>query len=219
MPTITEIKPQKSKKRVNIYLDESFSARGGPASSWGFGLDLENFVRLGLKVGMELTEEEVTEIVRKAEFSKTFDKMIRFGMMRPRSEKEFRDWLRKYKVHESIYDELFSKLKRLELLDDERFAKWWVSSRNEFKPRSKSALTFELLKKGIARDLIKDVLSDIQIDEVSLAKEVVMKKKRVWEKLEKQEAKRKIQMILAARGFGWEVAKKVTEDVLSQSSS
>jgi SOS response regulatory protein OraA/RecX len=32
--------------------------------------------------------------------------------------------------------------------------------------------------------------------------------------MEKQEAKRKIQMILAARGFGWEVAKKVIEKVL-----
>ncbi len=204
MPTITEIKTQKNKRRVNIYLDGQF----------GFGLDLENFVVLGLKEGKELSEEEVREIVKRAEFAKTFDKLLRFGMMRPRSEKEYKDWFRKYKVHESLHEELFAKLKRLELLDDEKFAKWWISQRNEFKPRSKSALQFELMQKGIAKDLIKDALSEIQIDEVALALEVVQKKRRVWENREPKEAKKKIQMILAAKGFGWDIAKKVIQKVL-----
>lgn len=204
MPRITDIKPQKSKKRVNIYLDGKF----------GFGLDLENFVVLHLKEGKELGDEEVNEIVRKAEFQKVFDKMIRFGMMRPRSEKEFRDWLNKYNVHDSIHDDLFQKLRRLELLDDAKFARWWVRQRIEFKPRSKNALKYELLKKGVQKDIITEALSEMPVDEVSLALDVVRKKKRIWENLEKQKAKQRIQMILAGKGFGWNIAKKVIEKVL-----
>ena len=73
MPIITSIKPQKNGKRVNIYLDEEF----------GFGLDLENFVKLGLKVEQKLSEDEVEEIVKKAEFQKVYDKILRFASLRP----------------------------------------------------------------------------------------------------------------------------------------
>ena len=45
MPIITAIKSQKKKERVNVYLDDKF----------GFGIDLENFIKLGLKVEQELT--------------------------------------------------------------------------------------------------------------------------------------------------------------------
>ena len=134
MPTITSIKPQKNKKRVNIYLDDKF----------GFGLDLKNFMTLGLKVEQELSDIEITEILKKAEFQKTLDKLLRFATLRPRSEKEINNWLRKYKVHQSLVKDLFSKLKRLELLDDTKFAKWWVEQRVNFRPRAKRVLSQEL---------------------------------------------------------------------------
>lgn len=82
MPIITAIKPQKKKNRVNIYLDGKYA----------FGLDLENFVKLGLKVEQELSEKGVSEIVQKAEFKKTLDKLLRYATLRPRSRKEIVIW-------------------------------------------------------------------------------------------------------------------------------
>jgi regulatory protein len=199
MSIITDIKPQKKKNRVNIYIDGKFS----------FGLDLENFVVLGLKVGKELSQEQIEEIVKKAEFSKTFDKLIRFAMTRPRSKKEMTDWFRRKEVHESMHEELFNKLKRLELLDDAKFAQWWIAQRTAFRPKSKMVLTMELRQKGIDKDIIKEALSDSGIDELSLAKQLVEKKRRVWEKLEGQERKKKITYILGSKGFGWDIIKEV----------
>jgi len=106
MAVITSIKPQKNKKRVSLYLDGEF----------GFGLDLENFVKLGLKTGMRLKDEEIREIVKKAEFQKVLDKLLKFASLRPRSEKEFNLWLKKHKVHQSLHEDLFNRLKRLELI-------------------------------------------------------------------------------------------------------
>ncbi|MCL4387349.1 hypothetical protein M1307_03060, partial [Patescibacteria group bacterium] len=57
MPIITSIKPQRNGKRVNIYLDEEF----------GFGLDLGNFMKLGLKVEQKISEEDIEKIIKKAE--------------------------------------------------------------------------------------------------------------------------------------------------------
>ena len=130
MPVITQIKPQKNKKRVNIYLDERFA----------FGLDLENYLKINLKVGDELSEREVKEIVEKSEFSKTFDKLLRFAALRPRSKKEVYDWFYRKKVHESMQGKLVEKLEKMGFLDDEEFAKWWVGQRVSFRPRLKILL-------------------------------------------------------------------------------
>lgn len=198
MPIITAIKPQKNKKRVNVYLDGKF----------GFGIDLENLMKLALKVEQELTEKEIEEIVRKAEFQKTYDKLVRFATLRPRSEKEVNLWLRKHKVHKSLHKELFNKLKRLELLDDKKFAQWWIEQRTTFRPRGKRALFAELRQKGIDRDLIKEILDEVEIDEEKIARQLLEKKRYKWEKLPKFEAKKKMSEFLARKGFGWEIIKQ-----------
>ena len=200
MPTITSIKPQKNKKRVNIYLDERF----------GFGIDLDNFVKIRLRVEQQLTDEEVSEIVRKAEFQKTFDKLLKFAALRPRSEKEFKVWLKKHKVHASLHEELFNRLKRLDFSNDRRFATWWVEQRTNFRPKPKRILNQELRIKGIKKELIDDVLEDIKIDEVAMAKRLLEKKKYMWKK-DDLKARKKMSDFLLRRGFSWDLVNKVVK--------
>lgn len=199
MPTITSIKPQKNGRRVNIYLDDKF----------GFGIDLENFVKLGLKAEQELSEKEVEEIIKKAEFQKTLDKILRFAALRPRSEKEIKDWLKRRKIHESLHKDLFIRLNRLDLVDDKKFAEWWIEQRQTFRPKSLRILNIELRMKGIKKDVIEEVLGNTKIDEVKIAKELLEKKAYRWKNLTKLEAKQKMSQLLARKGFGWETISKV----------
>lgn len=199
MPTITSIKPQRNKKRVNIYLDGKF----------GFGIDLDNFVILGLKVEGELSDKEVEEIVKKSEFQRTLDKLLRFATLRPRSEKEIKDWLKRRKIHESLHQELFNRLNRLDLIDDAKFAVWWVEQRSSFKPRGKRALEMELRMKGIKKEVIDQVLSNIKVDEEKVARELLNKKSYKWKNLPKREARAKMSAFLARKGFNWEAIEKV----------
>ena len=205
MPIVTAIKPQRNKKRVNIHLDGKF----------GFGLDLENYLKLGLKVEQELTEKEVEEIVKKAEFQKVYDKILRFASLRPRSKNEFEGWLQRKKVHKSLHKELFARLKRLELLDDEKFARWWVEQRQSFRPKSVRVLKLELRQKGIDKDIIENVLSETEIDEEKIARKLYEKSKYKWEKLPSFEARRKASAYLGRKGFGWDVIKRVVKDYSS----
>lgn len=199
MAIITSIKPQKSKKRVNIYLDGKF----------GFGIDLENFVKLHLKVEQELTDDEVKRIVKQAEFAKTLDKLLGFATLRPRSEKEIKDWLRRKKVHESLFIKLFERLRHFELIDDTKFARWWIEQRVEFRKKGKRALVFELRNKGIGADIITAVLADAEIDEPGMALELLTKKAGSWDE-------EKCLRYLAGRGFDWETARAAVDDYLSK---
>ena len=199
MPIITAIKPQRNKKRLNIYLDSKF----------GFGIDLDNFVKLGLKVEQELTDDEVGKIVKKAEFQKTLDKLLKFVTLRPRSEKEVKDWLKRKKIHESLYKLLFDRLNRLELVGDKEFATWWVKQRQQFRPRGKRALQAELRMKGIDKEVISSVLSDTAVDEAKIAKELLAKKEYKWRLLPKRDARLKMSQFLARKGFDWGIIEKV----------
>lgn len=204
MAKITQIKTQKNNKRVNVYLDGKFA----------FGLDLGNYVKLGLKVEQELTDEEVKEIVKKAEFQKAYDKLLGFATIRPRSEFEIKMWFNRHKIHESIQEELMKKLIKLELLDDNKFTSWWVKQRNEFRPRSKRQLYSELRQKGIEKEIIDQVLQETKIDEEKIATDLLKKREYKWEKLDKFTKRKKMSEYLARKGFDWGVIKIVVNDNL-----
>lgn len=206
MVTITSIEPQKNGKRLNIYLDGNF----------GFGIDLESFVKLGLKINQNLTDLEVQEIIRKAEFQKTLGYLLKFATLRLRSEKEIKDWLKKKKVSETLHLDLFNRLKRLELVDDEAFTKWWVDQRLQFKYKSKRELEYELKMKGIKKEIIGKVLEGEKIDEEKIIRNLIEKKRYKWEKLAKQDkhkARQKMGQYLTQKGFSWEVIDRVLEEL------
>jgi len=199
MPVITSIKPQKNNKRLNIYLDDKFA----------FGLDLENFVKFHLKVDQELDEKQINKIIKEAEFKKILDKLLNFATLRPRSEKEIKDYLRRKKSPESITEELFKRLNNLELIDDTEFARWWVEQRQSFSPKTKRVLSNELRIKGIDREIIKEILEEIEIDELKLAKELIKNKMYKWERFDPKIKKQKISQYLAGKGFDWNVIQDV----------
>ncbi len=199
MSIITSVTAQKNKKRVNVFLDGEYS----------FSIDLDNFGLLGLKVGRELSQDEINEIIKKGELQKSFDKTLNFAMRRPRSEKEIKDYFRRKEIDNSLHQNILDRLIRLELLDDQKFAKWWVMQRLEFKHKSKKDITFELRQKGISSDVIKNTLDDSEIDEAKIAKELITKKSYKWQKLEEKVRKQKILQYLVGKGFNWDVISNV----------
>jgi len=201
MPVITSIKPQKNNKRLNIYIDNKFA----------FGLDLDNFVKFHLKVDQELDEKQINKIIKEAEFKKILDKLLNFATLRPRSEKEIKDYLKRKKSPESITEELFKRLNNLELIDDTEFARWWVEQRQSFSPKTKRVLSNELRIKGIDREIIKEILEETEIDEEKIAKELIIKKMYKWEKLDDKIRRQKITQYLAGRGFDWNTIGKVVK--------
>ena len=199
MPTVTLLKPQKNGKRVNVYLDGVF----------GFGIDLDNLVTSHIKIGTELTDEEVKKIIFKADFQKSLDRLLRFVTIRPRSLREVKDYFRRKKFDISIHQGLLEKLKHLELLDDTKFAKWWVNQRLAFKKISLGLLKLELGKKGIDRNIIDDVLQDSPIDEEKMARELLENKAYKWKNFDPRVAKQKKFQYLARKGFSWETIEKI----------
>jgi regulatory protein len=199
VPTVTGLKPQRNGKRVNVYLDGKF----------GFGIDLDNLVKNEIKIEKEFSEEEIAKIIKKAQLAVTYEKLLRFASLRPRSEREVNGWLTRKKVHQSLHKELFNRLKHLELIDDTAFAKWWIEQRQAFRPKGKRGLEAELRQKGISREIITEILAETPLNEEKVARDLIEKKAYKWKNLPAREAKIKKSRYLAGKGFSWETIEKV----------
>lgn len=201
MPVVTKLSPQKNNKFVNVFLDGKFS----------FGIDLDNLYKFGIKVEKEFSEEEVNEIIYAVNFNKTLNKLLNFATIRPRSHKEITSWFFRKKVEIQIQEKLISKLEKLELLNDEKFALWWTEQRINFKSKSKNAIKFELLQKGINSKIIDKVLNETDIDELSMAKKLSEKKLRSLMKYDEETKKKKLTNFLKSKGYGWNIIKEVVK--------
>ena len=201
MAKISQISPQKTQKRVNIYLDGKFA----------FGLDVDNFVKSSLTVGQELTDQQVEELVFKNEFQKFYDRVVRFIAVRPRSQKEITDYLKRKKTPEKLVEKIVGRLAEGGLIDDEAFARWWIEQRVTFRPKGKRALLAELGQKGIDREISERIIGE-EIDEMALAQKAAEKKLRVLKNLPAPELRQKMTNFLLTRGFSWETVKKIVDE-------
>lgn len=202
MPQITDVSPQKrNKDKLNIFLDGKFA----------FSVSLENLVKKNLKVGKILTLDEISKILQIEKGQSLLDKTINFLSFRPRSEKETRDYLAKKIAHDNgvsffqaknskQIEKTIAKLKKYNYLNDLEFAKWWLLSRSSSNPKGINVIKMELRQKGISQELIEKVLINTP-NQLSLAKKIITKKQKYWQKLTPFEQKRKIYTYLAARGF------------------
>lgn len=210
--------PQKKKPdRFNIFVDGKFA----------FGLDAETLVKSGLKVGQEISEEEIEKLVFENETNKLMEKALRFLSFRPRSEREIRDHLRKkiptshlpsHTSSDNIINDVLDRLKHLDYVDDLEFAHWWVEQRQTHKPRGARLIRSELYQKGIAKEIIDQVLPEDEEGEVERALQTARKKFRSYRNLKPREFKQKMGQYLARRGFDWETIKETLNRLVDTSS-
>ena len=73
-------------------------------------------------------------------------------------------------------------------------------------------LRSELGFKGIGRQIIDELLSEMNVGEEKAAQKLVEKNKYKWEKLDEFNARRKMTEFLLRRGFKWEVIKKSLDE-------
>ena len=204
---ITAIEPQqKNAQRVNIYLNGEFA----------FGL--ARIVATWLQIGQDLSDEKIASLKAEDESEAVYQKALHFISYRPRSSMEVRQNLTKRGISETLTAETVNRLQQNGLLNDESFAKTWTENRNEFRPRSKSALRMELRQKGIDEEIIQTVLEE-QVDEEALARAAAHKHARRLEGLEWTEFRKKLGGFLARRGFSYATLAPVVSEVWKESQA
>ena len=89
-----------------------------------------------------------------------FDLAIRYLGNREHSRKEIIAKLERKQFNQEAIETALNRLDELGLLDDRSFAMNYVGSRSRKKPLGRYKLRYELLQKGIAEEVIDEVLNE-----------------------------------------------------------
>jgi regulatory protein len=197
---VTALKVQKHHpNRVNVYLDNEFS----------FGLS--RITAAWLQVGQELSPSKIAKLQSDDAREIAYMQALRFLDYRPRSRAEVRRNLEKHSVPTDVINDVFKRLERSGLVNDERFAQDWVENRSEFRPRSRRALAYELHMRGLDDSAIQKALEGM--NEETLAFQAAIKQSRRYEGLPLRDFNNKLGSFLARRGFSYEIIKEVVAKV------
>jgi regulatory protein len=138
----------------------------------------------------------------------------RFLKIRFRSEKEIRDKLRTTKFDDSEIEREIKNLKKVDLVNDERFTKFWVEYRTDFNIRGRRFIEYELKRFGIEKEMYEKYFS--KNNEYKNAKALV-KDRYFRNKIEiDQKLKNKIMGFLSRKGFSMDVVIKVMGDIIKE---
>jgi regulatory protein len=205
--TVTAIQQQQHNlERVNIFLDGAFA----------FAVTRDEAVMQGLRIGRELTVDEVGAFRAQDFVSKATESALRLLAVRPRAEQELRDRLKRKDYDAATIDLAIERVRNWGYLDDADFARRWVDSRLEYRPRSKRMLEMELRQKGVDRETIETTMEESDIDEVAAAIELARKAAAKMSGLDPAVARRRITGQLARRGFDYGTIRSALEQAFGE---
>lgn len=212
---VTDIKQAvKNENRVNVFVNNKYS----------FSLDIAQLVDFKIKKGQVITEPELEKFKNASEFGKLYQRTLEWVLVRSRSTREVKDYLFKKSIQPikskdpetkktilkkptvdraQFTDQIITRLIEKGYLDDERFAKYYVENRFVKKGISKKHLATELMKKGIEKDIIDQVL-DVRNDEEEI-KKIIAKKSSRYDK-------DKMINYLIRQGFPFETVRNLVSD-------
>jgi regulatory protein len=201
--TITALTLQKrDKERVNVFLDGTYA----------FSLSLN--AALGLKRGQSLSAADIERLQGEDEAQRAYLYALRLLAYRPRSQAEMEQRLSQKDYAAAAIVAALERLRAKNHLDDEAFARYWLDQRQRFRPRGARALGYELRQKGVERETIDHVLTDI--DEATLAWQAVAGKLDRWRGLEPLALRKKMMGFLSRRGFAYDTARRVCQRALEE---
>ncbi|MDE5592916.1 MAG: RecX family transcriptional regulator [Clostridiales bacterium] len=198
MGKITDIQKQKrNRTRVSIFIDGEFVC----------GLDEVAAASARLKIGDEITADELKSVMEKSELNSAFERAVGYLSIAPRAKKEIYKYLLDKGYDKDIIMQTIDKLVAYHYIDDYLYAQTYIRSKS--KKYGSFRISAELKQKGIAQSVIDELLDDAPEDNITdIARKYI--------KSHKSADKQKLKRFLAGRGFSWDSINSVVAQLSSE---
>ena len=135
----------------------------------------------------------------------------------PKTRQQLTELLAKKDVPDDAAEAVLDRLTEVGLIDDEAFAEAWVSSRQSGRGLARRALAAELRAKGVDGDVAALAVAVVDDeDERAAARQLVERRARSMQRLDKATATRRLMGMLARKGYGGGMAAAVVREVLGE---
>ena len=175
----------------------------------------DTIVRFMLSRDKVISKEELTEIQNFAQFSYGKNLALYHLSFKPRTEKEVREYLKKYDIEDTIASQVITNLKEDNWINDRQYAYSIINANQLSGDKGPYVLTQKLAQKGIAKSTIEEVLKDFDFSEVAqrVAEKLL---KKYTGKLPARALQDKIIQNLTNKGFSYSDAKGAFDNLDSQ---
>lgn len=196
MGQITEVQIDKSRVRIILDGEETYH------------LSRRAYDESGLTQGEELTSDELKKKLLLLQYPEALNRAVGFLALRARSEREIQRKLISCGYLEDTVDMVLCKLQKEGFVDDEAFARDWVSDRLH-RQLGKTRIYRELLQKGVDSEIAQAACQAIDEQEhdqqtCQLARKLL---KRYLSEPEKKAVDKTIQALIR-RGYSYSNAKE-----------
>lgn len=199
MPKITDMQIQKKNKtRANVYIDGEFA----------YALEMLTVMKLGLKIGAEVSTERLSEAVADSERSVCFDKAMNYLSRGLKTAKQMREYLVSKGYDTQVVNYVINKLLDYKYINDDYYAKAYVDQ--NLTTKGERRLKQELAQKGVPQAVIDKycvVQAEVATDNAErLADKYMRNKPRDLKTLQK------LQRYLLSRGYDFDTVNTVTRN-------
>jgi regulatory protein len=142
---------------------------------------------------------------------------LRLLSFRPRTRSELATALGQKGIADEVAAEVLDRYSEVGLIDDEAFARAWVTSRHHGRGLARRALAGELRRKGVENEAVGAALDELDpTTEVETARTLVERKLRSDRGAPPEALFRRLVGMLARKGYPAGLAFKVVKDVLAE---
>ena len=175
----------------------------------------DTIVRFMLSRDKVISKEELTEIQDFAQFSYGKNLALYHLSFKARTEKEVREYLKKYDIEDTIANQVIANLKDENWINDRQYTYAIINANQLSGDKGPYLLSQKLAQKGVPKSTIENVLKDFDFTEVAqrVAEKLL---KKYTGKLPARALQEKIIQNLTNKGFSYSDAKSAFDDLDSQ---
>ena len=175
----------------------------------------DTIVRFMLSRDKVISKEELTEIQDFAQFSYGKNLALYHLSFKARTEKEVREYLKKYDIEDTIANQVIANLKDENWINDRQYTYAFINANQLSGDKGPYLLSQKLAQKGVPKSTIENVLKDFDFTEVAqrVAEKLL---KKYTGKLPARALQEKIIQNLTNKGFSYSDAKSAFDNLDSQ---
>ncbi|MCM1194887.1 MAG: RecX family transcriptional regulator [Firmicutes bacterium] len=196
MPKITDMQIQKNNKtRANVYVDGEFA----------FALEMLTVMKLGLKIGSEISPDKIREAVFDSEKSVAFEKAVNYISRSMKTRSKTKEYLMGKGYSEEVADNVVDRLSELNYLNDETYARLYVEQNSVTKGERR--IKQELRQKGVPQQIAEQFCA-VDAD-ASLRNAERLAEKYMRNRPRDLKTLQKLQRYLLGRGYSFDTVNGV----------
>lgn len=206
---VTDFSVQKNnEEKMNIFVDGEYR----------FSVSMDAFLNFGIRKGIEITEEEIKEIIEADSAKLAYLQILttlKYGM---KTEKEISDKLRSKGYSEGAIISAIAKAKEYNYINDDYYIECYMRSKAIPSKWGEQKIISNLYQKGIEVNVIKDKLQEMysEDDKYNNAYSLAQRKLTTIKEEDINKKKQKINAFLLGRGYKYDVISKVINELFSE---